>query len=201
MTILTFRDIRYKSVVLLSIFLFAGSYILDIVYGPTQTELLFLTAFGFAILIAAFWAILNYIDHLRINPLYTSHRTVNDFIRQLSISEDEKLEIRSIMLDYIEDQVEQGKEPQLAEKEIIQQFQLEKLQKHENDSLFYLHKHRYLLLYSVVLLAVGILALLFNNLFPALFWVILEATAICFGCGFLLTYLMYQFLNKLLIQK
>lgn len=203
MDFFSIRQFSYKSVIIFSMLLFFASYLLDIRNQPAESEMLYIAGYTSAILLAAFWTFINYIDHLRINPLYKAHTSIDSYTNDLQLSKDEKLEIRQMMLDYVADQKSNGREESEAALEIIQQFKTEELQS-TGSQLFYFHKHKYLLGIGGLLLLIGALAWLivsYNASFHTPFFIVLEVTAICYGLGLCLTFLMYHVLNRILISK
>lgn len=199
---LSIKQISYKTTLLLSMLLFFTSYLLDILMVPSETETIFVLGYTAAILVAALWAILNYIDHLRINPLYKNYSSTKDFVKDLTLPKDEKIEIQQMMDDYVQDQIDQGADQQQAIQQIIQQFKSSELP--ENHSLFYLHNHKYLVLLGAMMLLFSIMVWGLKTIFPVLesaAAVVLEIMFACYGVGFWLSFAMYHLLNKILIRK
>lgn len=195
------KQISFKLVLIISALLFFICYYLDSVIDPSKTESVFVVGYMFAIMLAAFWSILNYIDHLRINPLYKAYHSIDEFINDLSVSRDEKNEIETMMIDYVSDQKKLGKDEDQAIREIIQQFKRGELT--EKD-IFFVHVHKYLLgLGLILLLITGFIYLLgvLSPLFQNKFFIVLEITTLCFALGFYLSFFMYNILNKILIRK
>ncbi|WP_171000191.1 hypothetical protein [Enterococcus pingfangensis] len=151
---------------------------------------------------AASWAILNYIDNLRINPLYKSYPTIETFVASLTVSKDEREEVKQLMIDYVEDQVRNGADRKTAEKEIIEQFRTSELQ--HNPAFFYIHSFNYLIKLGILFVAIGLVLALIDLVItgthiPAID--ALEITLLGFGFGFWLTFILYRLLNQILMKK
>jgi len=127
MNYFSIKQISYKAILAVSMILFFVCYYLDKVIDPSKTEFVFVVGYMFAIMLAAFWSIINYIDHLRINPLYKTYDSIDQFVRALDTTDDEKMEIKTMMVDYVTDQKELGKDEDKAISEIISQFKNEEL--------------------------------------------------------------------------
>ncbi|WP_334329099.1 hypothetical protein [Companilactobacillus sp. HBUAS59699] len=202
MNYFSIKQISYKAILMFSMILFYVCYYLDIVIDPSKTEFVFVVGYMFAIMLAAFWAIINYIDHLRINPLYKSYGSIDQFVHDLDISQDEKMEVKTMMVDYVADQKSLGKDEDTAIAEIINQFKNEELHKSTNSEVFFIHVHKYLLGLGGILLVASILVYLIDQMTlknEALR--VLGITLICYAAGFYLSFIMYNILNKVLIKK
>lgn len=202
MDFFSLKQMHYKPVLLFAMILFLITYHLEVFYLKIDSVLPFVVGYILSVLLAAFWATLNYIDHLRINPLYKHYVTIDSFVADLVISQDEKLEIHTMMIDFVADQQQAGKSAEEATKEIIHQFKLEEMQNQESNHFFFLHRHRYLLGNGLFLIALSLSFYLLNQfVFFSRSVIILEITLIAFGLGLWLSFLMYQLLNKILIKK
>lgn len=202
MNYFSIKQISYKAILIFSMVLFFVCYYLDSVIDPSKTEFTFVVGYMFAIMLAAFWAIINYIDHLRINPLYKSYDSIDQFVHDLDISQDEKMEIKTMMVDYVADQKSLGKDEDTAIGEIINQFKNEELQKSHNSEVFFVHVHKYLLGLGGILFIAGIAVYLINELTSKnKLLTVLEITLVCYAAGFYLSFVMYNILNKVLIKK
>ncbi|MFD1418923.1 hypothetical protein [Companilactobacillus keshanensis] len=195
------KQISFKLILAISAILFFVCYYLDTVIDPSKTESVFVVGYMFAIMLAAFWSILNYIDHLRINPLYKSYHSIEEFIGDLSVSTDEKNEIETMMIDYVYDQKKLGNDENQAIKDIIQQFKRGELT--EKD-VFFVHIHKYLLGLGLILLSIAGIIYFLGVFIPAFqdkFFIVLGITTLCYSLGFYLSFFMYNILNKILIRK
>src|SRR5699024_4665638 len=114
------KELRYKSILCLSVILFYISMVISAFIYPKQNNTMLLIGCAIAILLAAFWSIINYIDLLRINPLYKEYTTIDDFIKSLPSEKEDKIEIKQMMTDYVADQILQGEDKLVATKTIIQ---------------------------------------------------------------------------------
>lgn len=198
----SFKEISYKSVLILSVIIFFVGYLLDILLVPEFSETIFIAGYVLAILLAALWSILNYIDHLRLNPRYKNYTSIASFVKDLRLDPDEKEEIQQMMEDYVEDQTQLGVSQAQAAEEIIQQFKTTELQ--ESGPVFYFHAHLYLIGLGLLLILLGIATYLLEVFIPSLespALVVLETTLLCYGAGFLLVFVMYQLLNRILDKK
>ncbi|WP_025023800.1 hypothetical protein [Companilactobacillus nodensis] len=202
MNYFSIKQISYKTILVISMILFFICYYLDSVIDPRQTESIFVVGYMFAIMLAAFWSIINYIDHLRINPLYKTYESIDQFVHDLDISDDEKMEIKTMMVDYVTDQKSLGKSEDTAIREIISQFKNEELHKPSGSDVFFVHVHKYLLGLGSILLIAGIFVYLVNEFSSkSVLLAVLEITLICYAAGFYLSFIMYNILNKVLIKK
>lgn len=189
------KYISYKLILIISIVLFFSCYYLDTIIRPSVTTMIFVFGYMFAAMLAAFWAILNYIDHLRINPLYKSYRSIDEFINDLTVPNDEKNEIKTMMVDYVHDRKESGLNEDKAIEDIINQFKNEELDREKG--VFFVHTHKYLLSMAAILYVVAVLSIFI----PGRFFLVLRLTSFCYASGFLLSFFMYNILNKILIKK
>lgn len=196
-----YQELRYRKVLWLSILLFYTSLVADMFINPSKNDSLCLFGYIIAILLAALWSILNYIDHLRINPLYKEYTTITEFIKALSLPKEEKLEIQQMMVDYVTDQVSQNVDELTATKTIIQQFKTSELENEQH--FFYFHTNHYLLkLATGMTISAVLLYLVKDYVLPTdtLLLTGLTGTLFCYGIGLYLAYLMYQLLNKILLE-
>lgn len=195
------KELRYKSILCLSVILFYISMVISAFIYPKQNNTMLLIGCAIAILLAAFWSIINYIDLLRINPLYKEYTTIDDFIKSLPSEKEDKIEIKQMMTDYVADQILQGEDKLVATKTIIQQFKTSELK--NNQQVFYFHSHRYLLKLGTLLIICSTLAYILNDYLLNTATPILTGMVVTFfsyGLGLYLAYLMYQILNKILIK-
>lgn len=196
------KQISYKTILVVSMVLFFVCYYLDTVIDPSNTEFIFVVGYMFAIMLAAFWSIINYIDHLRINPLYKTYDSIDQFIRDLNTTKDEKMEIRTMMVDYVTDQKKLGKNENEAIAEIISQFKNEELHKSNNTDVFFVHVHKYLLGLGLILIIMGLFVFLVTKVMNGnVLLLVLQITLFCYAAGFFMSFVMYNILNKVLIKK
>ncbi|APX71135.1 hypothetical protein M5C72_10215 [Companilactobacillus allii] len=202
MNYFSIKQISYKAILVVSMILFFVCYYLDKVIDPSNTEFVFVVGYMFAIMLAAFWSIINYIDHLRINPLYKTYDSIDQFIRDLDTTSDEKMEIRTMMVDYVTDQKELGKNENTAIAEIISQFKNEELHKSNNMDVFFVHVHKYLLGLGLILIIAGLFVYLVAKILNGnVLLLVLQITLFCYAAGFFMSFVMYNILNKVLIRK
>lgn len=195
------KQISFKLILIISALLFYVCYYLDSVIDPSKIEFTFVVGYMLAIMLAAFWSILNYIDHLRINPLYKTYHSIDEFIGDLSISMDEKNEIETMMIDYVSDQKKLGKDEGQAIEDIIQQFKQGELTKKD---VFFVHTHKYLLGLGLILLVIAAIIYFLGFLSPMFqneLFIVLKITTFCYALGFYVSFFMYNVLNKILIRK
>lgn len=202
MVFLSFNEMKYKSVLILSIFIFGTSYFFDTVNEPQTSTILFLFGYVLGIMIASFWGILNYIDHLRINPLYKQANTINEFVDELELNEDDKLELKTYMEDYVCDQVANGKDIQSATKEVISQFKVQEITGNQlRKDPFFFHSHHYLLGNGAICFLIGIVFWILFSQFDSIIFVTIEVLGTCYASGFWLLFVLYKFLNVILKRK
>ena len=67
------QQIRYKWILLISILFFFLTYLFDLLSPREKPVSLFVIGSVVATLIAAVWAIVNYVGHLQVNPLYKTN--------------------------------------------------------------------------------------------------------------------------------
>lgn len=193
---------RFKGLLVGAVLLFWLTLFANLVITPRSTGLVYVLGYIGAVFLAAFWSILNYIDNLRINPIYRPFSKVEDFIGALPVNSEEKQEIKQMMQDYVTDQVKNGERKEVAEKQIVKQFQDNKFQ--DESSFFYVHSYSYLFWFGLIWIVLSVLLFIFESLVTVMqvvFLMTFEVTFLCFGAGFLLTFLMYQLLNHILLNK
>lgn len=198
-----FKYISFKYILILSVFLFFFSYLYYDINDFQEYPSLSIIGNIIAAVLAVFWVCINYIDHLRLNPLYRDFNNIDKFIKDMNIEKDEKNEISQMMYDYVEDKMKQGVDETQATIEIIKQFQKQELES-KNEKIFYLHKHYYILNYGVILIILATLVYIVGEVLLEIYSPItnaLEVTAISYGVGFLVTYVLYFIFNKILLYK
>lgn len=198
----SFKQVKYKSVLILSVLIFGIGYINDVLNEPQSSETINLVVYMLGIAIASFWGILNYIDHLRVNPLYKKANTINEFIGELELTHDDRLELKNYMEDYVDDQVAAGKDVQLATEEVISQFKVQEISDDQlSKDTFFFHSHNYLIGNGLVLLSIGIIFFFLYSQTNSVIFVTIELLGFCFAFGFWLLFVLYKFLNLLLKKK
>ncbi|MFD1671514.1 hypothetical protein ACFQ5M_05350 [Agrilactobacillus yilanensis] len=165
---------------------------------PQRLEGLFIGGYTFTIFLVAFWAILNYIAHLQVNPLYKHYETLSAFVAALPVSKTEKQTVQAALTAEVAAQVEQKVDEAKATQKVIAQFKTETLQT-DNPETFYFDKSYYLLGWGGILIAVGLIALLVK--FYLLSWdaptlTIFIITMVAFGGGLWLTFMLYRILDQ-----
>ncbi|MEK5233813.1 hypothetical protein MHB42_19145 [Lysinibacillus sp. FSL K6-0232] len=153
-------------------------------------------------MIASFWGILNYIDHLRIDPLYKQAITIHKFIAELELNADDKLELAAYMEDYVNDQVVNGEDTKSATEKVISQFKVKEIIGNQlNKDMFFFHSHHYLLGNGLILLLIGIVFWFLFSQFHLITLVTIQLLGICYAFGFWLLFVLYKFLNIILKKK
>ena len=196
------NQVRYKLTLFVSFLLLFMTDLLDSIVEPNETSSAFLILYTIAILLAALWAMLNYLDHLRINPVFKEYLSIEEFVEELQVPQEEQVEIKAMMMDYVADKTLAGQTKEAATAEIINQFKQEELA--QKPHFFFFHSHKYLLQLGVVMLLIGAPVYLIENYldlinFPVL--QVLSYVVFSYGLGFILTYVLYKLLNKILQGK
>lgn len=78
----SFQQIKHKWILLVSIVVFFVTYFIDLLSPREKPVSLFVMGAVVATLIAAVWAIINYVSHLKVNPLYKDNSLTNQPIFQ-----------------------------------------------------------------------------------------------------------------------
>jgi hypothetical protein len=177
-------------------------YFSDILSEPQRTETIHLAVYAVGIIIASFWGILNYIDHLRINPLYKQANTISEFVSELELNPDDKLELSTYMEDYVKDKVANGQDVKSATKEVIRQFKVEEFSDIQlSKDTFFFHSHKYLIGYGFIFFLIGIVFWVLFSQFNLILLVIIEALGISYAFGFWVLFILYKFLDMILKKK
>jgi len=175
---------------------------MDTLNQPQQSHIAYLVGYALAIMIASFWGILNYIDHLRINPLYKQATTIHEFIAELELNADDKLELATYMEDYVNDQVANGEDINSATEKVIRQFKVKEITGNQlNKDMFFFHSHHYLLGNGLLFLLIGIVFWFLFSQFHSITLVTIQLLGICYAFGFWLLFVLYKFLNIILKKK
>jgi glycerol-3-phosphate cytidylyltransferase-like family protein len=171
LTLFSFSQVKYKVVLFVSALIFGLSYVGDIINQPERSETIYLVGYVLGVVIASFWGILNYIDHLRVNPLYKHTNTIHGFIDELELNSDDKLELKAYMEDYVNDQVAHGKDIKSATEEVINQFKVQEFTGNQlSKDTFFFQSHNYLMGNGLVLFLVGIVFwILFSQVHSVIF--------------------------------
>ncbi|HWO97838.1 MAG TPA: hypothetical protein VNM45_16175 [Bacillus sp. (in: firmicutes)] len=202
MVFFSFNQVKYKIVLILSIVIFGLCYICDTLNQPQHTETIYLAGYVSGIMIACFWGILNYIDHLRINPLYKQANTINEFVDELELDSDDKLELKTFMEDYVNDQVANGNDVESATNDVISQFKAQEFTGNQlSKDTFFFHSHYYLIGNGLILFLIGIVFWFLFSQFHLAILVTIELLGICYAFGFWLLFILYKFLNMILKKK
>jgi hypothetical protein len=182
--------------------IFGFSYFIDTLNQPQHTQTIYLAGYVLGIMIASLWGILNYIDHLRINPLYKQSNTIEEFVDELELNSDDKLEIMTYMEDYVNDHVANGKDIKSATEEAISQFKVQEITENQlRKDAFFFQSHNYLIGNGLFLFLVGIFFWFLFSQFHLVLLVTIEILGICFAFGFWILFVLYKFLNVILKKK
>lgn len=174
--IFNLTDIKYFWLLALSMVTFVISlYLNKILSGININEGMI---YSICFFIAILWSILNYISHLKINPMHKSYNTIESFVANLKMDKEEKAELTQYLNDFVDDLVEKGNTHDEAIKIAIRNFQVQEFSE-SNNSLFEMHVHYYLIGYGIILIGIIIVLQCLNMFFPNVFIIL----ALNFTCG------------------
>jgi hypothetical protein len=195
-------DIKYGWIITLSFLVFLFLFYIDLRVNRHFIHPLALVGYGLAFVVAVVWSILNYISHIKINVLFKQSSDIDAFLSQLTISRDEKVEIKAYLEDYIVDLMENGQELMEATKEAIEAFKVkEMLSLSKNTALLNLPAHYYLLGIGVSLLILGLFTRLLELVDYDLFLLALEWLFYLYGVGCIGLFFAYKLLDIVLYKK
>ncbi|MFY0758609.1 permease prefix domain 1-containing protein [Metabacillus dongyingensis] len=120
--IFSLGDIKYSWILSLSAIFFGITNYLDRMYSndPAWVHAGYWISFAIAVL----WGVLNYISHIRMNNMYKKQDDLQLYVNQLVMSEEDKLELRTYLEDYVQDLMKQGNTEADAMREAINQFKV-----------------------------------------------------------------------------
>ncbi|AKP67373.1 hypothetical protein [Companilactobacillus ginsenosidimutans] len=72
------QQIQHKWILAISVVIFFSTYLIDLMSPREKPVSLFIIGCVLATLVAAVWAIVNYISHLQVNPLYKTDNEVSN---------------------------------------------------------------------------------------------------------------------------
>lgn len=201
--IFSFGELKYGWLLLVSIVLCVVTFYADEHYDSGDQFWLSVSYFiSFAL--AALWAGVNYVEHIRINSLYRKHGDIRAYVDQLAINAEDKLELRDYLEDYATDLEQQGRNRQEAVTEAINQFRVKEfLSMSKHTQPFESHSHHYLLGYSSLAIAATLLLVLFDYAFPSysLYALILGTVLAVYGMCFIALLVLYRILDKFIYRK
>lgn len=196
-------DLRYLWLLLLSMLLFILSLYNNKINPDINTSIEWLT-YGSSIAFAFVWSILNYVDHIKINALYKKHDSIEAFVNNLAMKNQEKEDLMAYLKDFVNDLISNGKSKEEAVQIAISQFQVKEFTSiSKNKELFELPKHYYLLGYVIifvvlVILIQGITSIAFDNIF----WLhAINFMLILYSVSFLGLLLVYRILDGMVAKK
>ncbi|MBB6733812.1 hypothetical protein [Cohnella zeiphila] len=124
--------------------------------------------YGVSFAVAVLWSAVNYISHIRLNAMYRQMNDIEAYVRQLAMSEEDRLELRNYLEDYAQDLTAQGRTKEQATAEAISQFKVkELLSLSKNTELFHLPAHYYLFGWTVLAWALLAALTIVGDLFEA----------------------------------
>lgn len=195
-------DIKYSWILVLSSIIFGISNYMDRIY--LSDPLWVHTCYWISIAIAVLWVALNYISHIRMNSLYMKQDDVQRYVNQLAMSDEDKLELRTYLEDFVEDLMEQGSTEEEAKREAIKQFMVKEfLSLSKNTMFFNLHAHYYLIGWTIVFISASMLVWLFEYaIFPhPIVTLTVESILIVYAIGLFGTFFMYKIMDTVIVRK
>lgn len=183
--------------------IFATTLYIDYKDHPSYTPFAILLCYGFAIVIAGMWSIINYINHIKIHAMYRKDHDLASFVERLAMDKDEKAELLAYMEDFKADLIEQGKSSEEAAKIALHHFTMQEFEKLAKDStIFKLPAHYYLWGYTALLAVVFIFTLILVNLWTSpVIMVVIEATSFAYAFGFATVFFMYKVIDMMIYKK
>ncbi|WHZ55591.1 hypothetical protein [Metabacillus hrfriensis] len=200
--IFSLGDIKYSWILSLSAIFFGITNYLDRMYSndPLWVHAGYWISFAIAVL----WAVLNYISHIRMNNMYKKQDDLQVYVNQLVMSEEDKLELRTYLEDYVQDLMKQGNTEADAMKEAINQFKVKEfLSLSKNTMFFNLHAHYYLIGWTFLSVIASILVWIFElTLFPyPLITLTIESIFIAYAIGLFGMFFLYKIIDAVIYRK
>lgn len=201
--IFNLSDIRYSWLLLISM----GAFVLSLYnekINPDITPVTQWLTYGFAILSAVIWSILNYIAHIKVSANYKKFDNIETYVDNLIMSKDEKLELKAYLEDFAADLSSQGKSKEDAVQTAINQFRIQEFTSlSKNSSLLNLPIHYYLIGYLLLdILIIIILTLITSIMLSSSFWLLaFEFMFILYGVGFLGLFFLYKMLDAIISKN
>ncbi len=200
--IFSLKDIKHSWILLLSVTLFGISFYIDRLYSndPIWIQGSFWISFTLAVL----WGALNYISQIRMNNMYKKQDDIQEYVNQLAMSEEDRLELQTYLEDYVQDLTEQGTTKEDATREAINQFKVKEfLSLSKNTMFFNLHAHYYLIGWTIVIIFSFSLVWLIGIItFPKLLIILtIEVTLFAYGLGFFGMFFMYKLIDAIIYRK
>ncbi|MEG0772716.1 hypothetical protein [Clostridium sp.] len=201
--IFNLSDIRYSWLLLISM----GAFVLSLYNEKINPDITHVTqwlTYGFAILSAVIWSILNYIAHIKVSANYKKFDNIETYVDNLIMSKDEKLELKAYLEDFAADLLSQGKSKEDAVQTAINQFRIQEFTSlSKNSSLLNLPIHYYLIGYLLLdILIIIILTLITSIMLSSSFWLLaIEFMFILYGVGFLGLFFLYKMLDAIISKN
>ncbi|ROR27258.1 hypothetical protein EDD66_107172 [Mobilisporobacter senegalensis] len=196
-------DIRYPWLLLISMCAFIFSLYYDKNHTNISLAYQWMT-YGFTIISATVWSILNYIAHIKISANYKKYDNIDTYVENLLISKEEKLELKGYLEDYSSDLISQGKTKEESIQTAINQFRVQEFTSlSKNSSLFNLPIHYYLIGYSLLSITVATLLEFMPMILkqsPFLFSAI-QFMLISYCIGFTGSFFLYKLLDSIISKK
>lgn len=200
--IFSISDMKYSWILLLSALIFGIFNYMDRFYSNDPVWIL--VGYWISIAVAVLWTALNYISHIRLNSMYKKQDDLQLYVNQLAISDEDKLELRTYLEDFVEDLMKQGKTEADATREAINQFKIQEFLSLSKNSMFFnLHGHYYLIGWTIVsIIAFIIVWLLGITIFPyRSITLTIESIFIVYAIGIFGTFVMYKMIDVVIYRK
>jgi drug/metabolite transporter (DMT)-like permease len=201
--IFNLSDIRYSWLLLISM----GTFVLSLYNEKINPDIAPITqwlTYGFAILSAVIWSILNYIAHIKVSANYKKFDNIETYVDNLIMSKDEKLELKAYLEDFSADLLSQGKSKEDAVQTAINQFRIQEFTSlSKNSSVLNLPIHYYLIGYLLLdILIIIILTFITSIMLSSSFWLLaFEFMFILYGVGFLGLFFLYKMLDSVISKN
>lgn len=200
--IFSLGDINYSWILILSAVLFGISNYADRLFSndPIWVH----TGYWISLAVAVLWGTLNYISHIRMNSMYKKQDDIRLYVNQLAMSEEDKLELKIYLEDYVQDLIKQGNTEADATREAINQFKVKEfLSLSKNTLLFNLHAHYYLIGWTIIFIIVSILVWLLEfSIIPyPSFTTTIVITLIVYAFGLFGMFFLYKIIDAAIHQK
>ncbi|GIN69876.1 hypothetical protein J14TS2_03510 [Bacillus sp. J14TS2] len=200
--IFSIGDMKYRWILLFSTLIFGIFNYTDRLYSNDPVWIL--VGYWISIAIAVLWTALNYISHIRMNSMYKKQDDLQLYVNQLAMSDEDKLELRTYLEDFVEDLMKQGNTEADATREAINQFKVKEfLSLSKNTMFFNLHGHYYLIGWTIVsIIAFIIVWLLGITIFPyRSITLTIESIFIAYAIGIFGTFVMYKMIDAVIYRK
>ncbi|MDQ0058658.1 hypothetical protein [Paenibacillus harenae] len=201
--IFSMGELRYAWLLLISSLLCIATFYVDEQFDPGDQFWLSIAYFtSFAL--AAFWAGMNYVGHIRMNNIYRKQNDIRAYVDQLALSGEDKLELQNYLEDFSSDLELHGKTKEEAAKEAINQFRAKEfLSMSKYTSPFESHGHHYLLGYGFLAIAAALFFVLIDHVLVSLslIMLIMKTVLAVYGTCFIALLILYKILDRFIYRK